>query len=413
MVLPQEAVDAVVIGCGVQGSSAAYHLATMCGLRVAIVDRFAQGGVASRASAAMVTQQTGIAVTTALAKESVALYRDYVSAGWDIDFTTCGYTTFASDQSSQHVEATARALEAAGVDFEMASDLAAAAMVRRAAGEFMTVAQDAHASVYVPSDGYVDPGKLVSAFIARGGRRIVRVDSPVEAVRVLTSASGVIGVRLSSGETISCSVAVNCAGAWAAAIGRQVGLDLPIRRSRRQMAVVRTEPTWQPSGIVEHLSHSDGEWYFRPAADGVLVGTGSVTWLADDVPLVEDPAPEPELHSLIGHYLERNTIAEEFQVLRAWAGDRPITHQVEPDNAGDALASGGTNVEVRDSYPMVGMHPTVEGYVDSCGWGEFGVTLAPIGGKLVAGIVSTGALPDAPANLSDLRSARFTAGFSE
>jgi glycine/D-amino acid oxidase-like deaminating enzyme len=400
-------VDAVVIGCGVQGASAAYQLAHAWDMTVAVVDRFARGGVASRASAAMVTQQTGHAVTTKLAKESVSLFHDFVAEGWDIGFVTCGYTTFASDASSmQYVEASAEALAAAGVEHCFAVGDDAIGLAKAVTGTFMSASTEAQAAIFVPSDGYVDPAKLVSTFIERAGTGIVRIDSPAEAVRLITSKSDAIaGVELLSGEKIACSVVVNCAGAWAPDIAQQVGLNLPIRRSRRQMAVVHTEPLWMPRGIVEHLSHSDGEWYFRPCSSGVLVGTGSLRWLDKQAPLVERPTPDPEMSHLIGHYLQRNTVAEEFQVARFWAGDRPITYFDPADNAGDALESGGTNVEARDFFPMVGPHPTLKGYIDSCGWGEFGVTLAPVGGVVVAEIVETGALrPD----LRQLNNARFT-----
>lgn len=402
-------VDAVVIGCGVQGASAAYQLSHACGFTVAVVDQFQRGGVASRASAAMVTQQTGHVVTTALAKESVKLFRDLVASGWDIGFVECGYTTFASDSdSARYVQESADALAGGNVEAEYATGLAAAHLAEAVAGPFMSAARDAHATIYVKSDGYVDARKLVEAFLEHGAPGIVRVDSPVEAIEIiLASENRVMGVRLASGETIPCSTVVNSAGAWAPEIGRQVGLTLPVRRSRRQMAVVQTEPRWDLSGIVEHLSHSDGEWYFRPADGGsVLVGTGSLRWLDEDDPLLETPAPDKDLNRLIGQYLQRNTITEAFEVTKAWAGDRPVTYgEPLPEDTGDALESGGTNVEVRDWFPMVGAHPEVAGYIDSCGWGEFGVTLAPIGGVLVAELVS--GRPLRP-ELTKLASARFT-----
>jgi glycine/D-amino acid oxidase-like deaminating enzyme len=344
----------------------------------------------------MVTQQTGRAFTTDLARQSVQMYRQYSQEGWDIDFVTCGYTTFASDASStSHITDSAEALAAAGVEHRLTAGGDAVAAVKAAAGAFMKVAADAHAAVTVPSDGFVDARKLVTAFLHRAGSDVLRVCSPAEAVEILVEADDrVVGVRLASGDVIACTTVVNCAGAWAPLIAAQVGLHLPIRRSRRQMAILRTDPPWELHGIIEHLSHSDGEWYFRPSADGsVLVGTGSLRWLEESTPFEQQPAPDEDVNQTVAHYLGRNTLATEIRVLRQWAGDRPITFPDPIDNEGDALESGGTTIETRDWFPMVGSHPTIAGYVDSCGWGEFGVTLAPIGGAIVCAVVNEGALP--------------------
>lgn len=40
-----------------------------------------------------------------------------------------------------------------------------------------------------------------------------------------------------------------------------------------------------------------------------------------------------------------------------------------------------------DNLPIIGPVKRIEGYFNNCGYGEFGITLAPIGGELISQII--------------------------
>ena len=68
---------------------------------------------------------------------------------------------------------------------------------------------------------------------------------------------------------------INCAGPWAASIGRMAGLEIPVLPYRRHIAVTSTFPAVPrntPMTVDFHTS-----LYFHPEGDGVLMGMSDRT----------------------------------------------------------------------------------------------------------------------------------------
>ncbi len=129
--------------------------------------------------------------------------------------------------------------------------------------------EDVLGCTFCPTDGIASPADVTSGYAIAARRLGARLKEGVEVTGIDLAAGRVQGVRTSAGE-IATRMVVNCAGAWAASIGRMVGLEIPVLPYRRHIAVTGTFPTvprTTPMTVDFRTS-----LYFHPEGDGVLIG---------------------------------------------------------------------------------------------------------------------------------------------
>ena len=127
-----------------------------------------------------------------------------------------------------------------------------------------------------PEDGYIQPADLTQA-LARGAR-----NGGAEIYRN-TTVTGI--TRTSGGEwqvetdkgTITCEHIVSASGNFVRQTGAMVGLDIPVIPVEHQFIVTEPHPAIQErhaKGLPEMgvLRESDGSWYMREEAGGLLLG---------------------------------------------------------------------------------------------------------------------------------------------
>jgi sarcosine oxidase subunit beta len=76
-------------------------------------------------------------------------------------------------------------------------------------------------------------------------------------------------VRTSRGD-IATRLVINCAGPWAASIGRMAGLEIPVLPYRRHIAVTGAFPAVPRT--MPMIVDFQTSCYFHPEGDGVLIG---------------------------------------------------------------------------------------------------------------------------------------------
>ena len=129
---------------------------------------------------------------------------------------------------------------------------------------------DLAGALWMAEDGQVNPVDLCMAYArgARAGGVRIHEDTPVRTVRV--EGGAVRAVELASGEEIRCDKVVNCAGAWAHALGRRSGVDVPLQAVEHMYVV--TDPIDglpQPFPIVRDL---EGGIYIKEDAGKLVLG---------------------------------------------------------------------------------------------------------------------------------------------
>ena len=217
--LPASA-DAVVIGAGIVGVFAAYHLAKR-GLDVVLIEKGRVGAEQSSRNWGWCRQQNRDARELPLATKSLDLWESFAAeTGEDTGFRRCGLL-YLSD-SDEELAGWAKWRDFArtvGVTTHML-DAAAAAERGRATGRTWK------GGVFSPTDGIADPAgaapAVACAIVARGGKMVQNC-----AARGLETEGGRLSAVVTERGTIRTRIAVLAGGAWASSFCRQYGIRFP------------------------------------------------------------------------------------------------------------------------------------------------------------------------------------------
>src|ERR1043166_755808 len=229
--------EVVIIGGGVIGASAAYHLAARGCRDVLVLERGAQPGEGStgRATGGFRAQfATKVNVRLSLlSREKLLAFRE--ETGVDPGFRQCGY------------------LFAAGSEAELAALVAAQAVqhecglkeARRVSAEEILRLNPAVESrgivggVYCPTDGFIRPLEILRGYTEAARRLGARFEYGVAVEAVETDGRGRVEEVLTTGGAVSAGCVVNAAGAWAGEVARLAGVEIPVAPLRRQVAITR------------------------------------------------------------------------------------------------------------------------------------------------------------------------------
>ena len=374
--------EVVIIGAGVIGASVAYHLAKRgCG-RILVLERNRAPGQGStgRATGGFRAQfGSEINVNLSLLSREKLLSFDE-ELGADPGYRPCGYLFLAGD------EAQLEALRGAK-QVQRAAGFGEARVVTPSEIEELNPwvrADGLVGGVYCPTDGFLRPMGILGGYVANAERLGVRFEYGVEQVGFRTDGRGRISAVRTAGGDVGAGSVVNAAGAWAAQVARDAGLNLPVEPLRRQVAV--TQPF---DGLPEEMPMTifveDG-FHFR-------VRDGRVMLLWPDKPVVEDPfdqsVEEAWLESVVDRARARVPSLARASIDRegCWAG----LYEMSPDG-----------------HALLGEAPGVENLYLANGSSGHGVMHAPALGQLLAEIMVDGAARTVDTHA--LRPSRFDEG---
>jgi D-arginine dehydrogenase len=170
-------------------------------------------------------------------------------------------------------------------------------------------------------------------------------------------------------ETVTASVLVNAAGAWADSFAGTLGLaPLGLVPKRRSAFTFRPPDNLDPSAwpLVIDVAES---FYFKPDA-GLLLGSP-----ADETPAVPSDVRPEEIDLAIGaHRIEEATGHPITRIEHSWAGLRTFA---------------------RDGTPVLGFDPREAGLFWLAGQGGYGIMTAPAMAEAAAALLCGRALPEA------------------
>lgn len=213
--------DVTVIGGGILGSSAAYYLAK-AGFSVILLER---NDLAGGASGVNLGQLSVVDRTEpwhmALALDSLEEYQK-LSETRDLEFMQSGGTVVVDDDEDlESAKELAAVLAGYGVPCSFHYGKAITAIQPMADPDSM------RAVMHCPLEGTINPLKTVCAFadMAKALGATVLTHTPVIGFEL---ENGKITRVLTETETIETTWVVNCAGAWAGAIGKMAGINIPM-----------------------------------------------------------------------------------------------------------------------------------------------------------------------------------------
>src|SRR3954467_5012792 len=255
----------VVIGGGVGGTSVAYHLSELGETDVVVVDRGELTSGSTFHSAGLVGQLRADPTLTRMNVYSVELYRRLQSGEHPVGWTESGGIKLAS--SPERLEEVRRQIgwaTAYGLPLHEIS-------VQEAAERFPLISTEGVlGAAYLESDGHLDPSQLCYSLAAAARANGVVIHPHTRVVDVETQRGRVRGVSTDRGH-IECEVVVNCAGMFAAEIGRLAGVRIPLVPMSHQY-VVTEEFLAEGDRALPTLRDPDLLVYYRAEVGGLLMG---------------------------------------------------------------------------------------------------------------------------------------------
>jgi sarcosine oxidase subunit beta len=254
----------VVVGGGVMGTSAAFHLAE-AGVDVALIERAQLGSGSTCRAAGGVRTQFSDALNVEIAKRSIDAFRDFGRRpGWEIDLKQVGYLFVLSRESDvEEFERSVAIQNEQGLDSRMLPADEVRSLSPLVEGD------DILAGAFSPGDGHATPEGVVQgyAFAARAHGAEIRVNCEVLDIKL---GGDEIGEVVTDQGSIQTSTVICAAGAWSRSCGAMVGVELPVTPLRRQ--VLFTEAI---DGLPPHLPFTidfESSFYFHREGPGLLMG---------------------------------------------------------------------------------------------------------------------------------------------
>ena len=261
--LPESA-SVVIVGGGVMGTSAAFHLAE-AGVDVVLLERAELGSGSTSRAAGGVRAQFSDALNIQIAQRSLDAFTAFGRRpGWEIDFKRSGYLFVLSREADvAEFEASVALQNRYGVPSRMLDGDEARTLCPLLAGS------DILAASFSAEDGHATPEAVVQgyAFAARALGAHLRVGC--EVTGIATDGDEITAVRTSHG-SVATNVVICAAGAWSRACGELAGIALPVTPIRRQ--VLFTEPM---DGLPPDLPFTidfASSFYFHREGPGLLMG---------------------------------------------------------------------------------------------------------------------------------------------
>ncbi|WP_405113453.1 FAD-binding oxidoreductase [Micromonospora sp. NBC_01405] len=286
----------MIIGGGVIGVSAAYHLAAAGVRDVVLIERGALGSGSTCRAAGGVRAQFSDRVNIELATRSLETYERFGERfGQDIDLRQVGYL-FLLDQPETVAEF--EAAVAVQNDLGVPSRMISVAEAQRLSPLIGT--DGLLAAVYSPTDGHCTPESVVLGFATTARRLGARLVTNCAATGIERDGDRIIAVSTEAGR-IETDTVICAAGAWSREVGAWAGVDLPVVPLRRQL--VLTEPVNGLDPATPFTIDFGTAFYFRAEGAGLLLGMSdpdeqpgfnlnrSEGWLAGVAAAVQRRAP--------------------------------------------------------------------------------------------------------------------------
>ena len=352
--------DAVVIGSGALGGSAAWHL-SRAGLRTALLDRHAIGSQTSPRAAGLSAVLRPSELMTRLAVRGVEkLLRFAGDTGIDIGVQRSGSLKVATSvRLAAQLETEVARGQAYGVDVQRISRTQAQTLM-----PFLHP-QRAEAITYYPADIYLDPARLTQGYATAAERLGCALLPDTDVQEIVVEAGAVAGVRTSGG-AIRARVVVDAAGAWLRGITKPAR-DLPMLAVRHQLLI--TEPLDHADPLQPITRVLDANVYVRPCDGGLMLGGYETDpMLFDDPP--NDVADVP-LDATVLHRLAAQ-VADEFPVFQG---------------AKTALVRAGLPTMTFDDEHFIGPAPELPGFYVIGGCNVGGLSTAPAFGEALCDLI--------------------------
>ncbi|MBE7434903.1 MAG: FAD-binding oxidoreductase [Anaerolineales bacterium] len=375
MDIPKTA-DILIIGGGVMGASAAYHLAKRGVKDILLLEKESHFGTgATGRCAGGVRYQFSTEINVTLSIHSLPMIENFKEEiGQDPGYHKYGYLLVATNEIEvKEFRRNVAMQNRLGVQTELLSG----DEVRRRLP--LMRFDDALAGTFHWKDGTADPNSIVMGYINASQKMGVRALTGVEVIGVTVSGGEVRSVKTNLGE-IEARVVLNAAGPWSGLIAAMAGINVPLIPLRRQMFT--TNPLKEVPENFPFVIDFAKSLYFHREGEGLLVG-------------MSNPDEKPGYDQ---------SVDENFELvnLEAAIGRMPLL-----EKASRASHWAGLYEMTPDAHPIYGA-TDVKGFFLCTGFSGHGFMHGPISGKLLSEYILDGKYSSVDVSMLDLK--RFEEG---
>jgi glycine/D-amino acid oxidase-like deaminating enzyme len=367
--------DVAIIGAGIHGASAAYHLA-QAGAQATILERRTPAGGPTGLSSGVCRAYYTNQFLAEAARDSIRMMANFgeIGQGHDAGYRRTGFLFLHPPQDIREVTDNAARLNALGIRV----DLYGTDVLAREFPQF--VYDGIGIGAFEVDAGYADPAGTTAGMMAGAVAAGATLRARTEVAEIRQRPSGGAVLRLANGESFEAERILIAAGPWTAPLARQLGVELPLSVERHVVALAHFD---RPDSA--RIGHGDlvTGYYCRPeGADQYLMGW---THASDQV----DP----------DHFDSTIHRDEELALVQAVARRFPALRDAQPRGGWASLYDVSP-----DWQPVIG--EIADGVFVDAGTSGHGFKLAPALGKKVAELVMGNPDP----GLAQFHPRRFAAG---
>lgn len=354
--------DVAIIGGGINGSSIAYQLSKL-GKKVVILEKGTLACEASSAAAGMLAAQAEIehdGPFFQLALKSQAMFPSIANelleyAGIDIEFVNKGMLKIAE---TEELASELKSQVLFQQNWDSSIQWLDATQVREMEPALSPTVAGA---MFLPNDGHVQPAKLSLAFAKAAEHFGAEIRENTEVLSFICENGVVKGINTSAG-AVYCEQVVAAAGAWAADLMKNTGINLTVYPVKGECFSVKPDKP-----IIHATIFSDKRCYFVPKRNGEIYIGATVVENTFDKQVTAGG-----ISTLVEQAVKLIPQLKDAPWERVWAGLRPQTG---------------------DGIPYIGEHPEIKGLFVAAGHYRNGILLSPLTGKLTAQLL-TGQVED-------------------
>lgn len=310
--------DVVIIGGGVMGGSAAYHLARAGVTKVTLLEAGQLAGGSSGKPLGGVRAQFSDRANIALGLRSLRAFQRFEhELGVDIGLQQVGYLFAVRDPADLRAfEQSVTLQNELGVPSRMIS---AAAAVRTC--PYLDAAQLVGAA-WCADAGFARPVDVVTGYATAAAALGVEIRTRSEVTDLAVDGVGRAVISTADGERFEAEAVVCTAGAWSGEIAAQVGVDLPITPIRREVGF-SAPLVGRPARLPFTIDYSTTAYFHGAENGGLLFG-----WADPEQPAGFDTEVSTGWHEPLRDALSAfaPTLAQ-TPIVSGWAG----LYEVTPD----------------------------------------------------------------------------------
>jgi len=369
--LPRKA-DVVIIGAGVIGASVAYHLAKENVRAVVLDKKEIASGSSGACEGLLLLQSKKPGIHLEMASESLRRF-PILAAELDhpIEYEEKGgLVVIESEEELAAMKIFVEKQKKHGADINFLSK-------EQAREKEPALSENILGATYSALDSQAHPILLTLGLLRSAQKSGTSVFTNTDVQTIELTHGRVTSVTTDKGR-IETGIVVNAAGAFAAGIGKMVNLSIPIKPRRGQILVTEAVPPLLKRCILSakyiaakfnpKIAEAGGVGFAveQTANGNILIGS-TREFVGFDRDVTFDG-----IHTIAKSILQVIPEIENLHVIRAFAGLRPYTP---------------------DGLPILGKVESVDGFIMAAGHEGDGITLAPITGEMIAGLVVSGTTP--------------------